>query len=81
MSAATKTFEYQVRDRGGKVVTGKLDAPNQAALVVKLKEMGYAPLAVIGEEVRRPERRDQPSRARTGSSSRTWRSCRGSSPR
>lgn len=46
MSTATKTFEYQVRDRGGKVVTGKLDAPNQAALVVKLKEMGYAPLSV-----------------------------------
>lgn len=46
MSAATKTFEYQVRDRGGKVVSGKLDAPSQAAVVVKLKEMGYAPLAV-----------------------------------
>ncbi len=46
MSTATKTFEYQVRDRGGKVVTGKLEAPNQAALVVKLKEMGYAPLSV-----------------------------------
>jgi type IV pilus assembly protein PilC len=46
MSTATKTFEYQVRDRGGKVVTGKLEAPNQAALVVKLKEMGYAPLAI-----------------------------------
>lgn len=46
MATATKTFEYQVRDRGGKVVTGKLDAPNQAAVVVKLKEMGYAPLAV-----------------------------------
>ena len=38
MASATKTFEYQVRDRGGKVVTGKLDAPNQAAVVVKLKE-------------------------------------------
>ncbi len=46
MSTATKTFEYQVRDRAGKVVTGKLEAPSQAALVVKLKEMGYAPLAV-----------------------------------
>ena len=46
MATATKTFEYQVRDRVGKVVTGKLDAPNQAAVVVKLKEMGYAPLAV-----------------------------------
>ncbi len=46
MASATKTFEYQVRDRGGKVVSGKLEAPNQAAVVVKLKEMGYAPLAV-----------------------------------
>lgn len=46
MATATKTFEYQVRDRGGKVVTGKLEGPNQSAVVSKLKEMGYAPLAV-----------------------------------
>ncbi|GAB4067604.1 type II secretion system F family protein [Angustibacter speluncae] len=46
MATATKTFEYQVRDRGGKVVTGKLEGPSQTAVVSKLKEMGYAPLAV-----------------------------------
>ena len=46
MGNATKTYEYSVRDRTGKLVTGKLDAPNEAALVTKLKTMGYAPMAV-----------------------------------
>jgi type IV pilus assembly protein PilC len=42
----TKTFEYSVRDKRGKLVKGKLEAPNEAALVQKLRGMGYAPLAV-----------------------------------
>jgi type IV pilus assembly protein PilC len=42
----TKTFEYSVRDKKGKLVNGKLDAPNEAALVQKLRGMGYAPLTV-----------------------------------
>jgi type IV pilus assembly protein PilC len=46
MAAATKTYEYAVRDRTGKTVTGKLEAANQTALVTKLKGMGYAPLSV-----------------------------------
>ncbi len=46
MATATKTFEYSVRDRQGKLVNGKLDAPNQAALVQKLRGMGYAPVSV-----------------------------------
>ncbi len=46
MATATKTYEYSVRDRSGKLVTGKLDAPNEAALVTKLKHMGYAPMSV-----------------------------------
>ncbi len=46
MATATKTFEYSVRDRSGKLVSGKLDAPNQTALVGKLREMGYAPISV-----------------------------------
>ena len=46
MPTATKTFEYSVRDRQGKVVTGKLDAANEAALVGKLKGMGYSPMSV-----------------------------------
>lgn len=43
---APKMFEYSVRDTNGKVITGKLQAPNEAALVTKLRDMGYAPLSV-----------------------------------
>jgi type IV pilus assembly protein PilC len=46
MSTATKTFEYSVRDRSGKMVTGKLEAANETALVSKLRGMGYAPVSV-----------------------------------
>jgi type IV pilus assembly protein PilC len=46
MATATKTFEYSVRDKKGKLVNGKLEAPNEAALVQKLRGMGYAPLKV-----------------------------------
>jgi type IV pilus assembly protein PilC len=46
MATATKSFEYSVRDRQGKLVNGKLDAQNEAALVQKLRSMGYAPLSV-----------------------------------
>ncbi|MFP5333895.1 MAG: type II secretion system F family protein [Actinomycetes bacterium] len=46
MATATKTYEYSVRDRSGKLVNGKLDAANQAALVSKLRGMGYAPVSV-----------------------------------
>jgi type IV pilus assembly protein PilC len=48
MATATKTkkFEYEVRDKRGKLVKGKLDAPNETALVQKLRGMGYAPLKV-----------------------------------
>src|ERR1700754_3716059 len=46
MATATKTYEYSVRDRAGKLDTGKLDAPSEAALVSKLKGMGFAPLSV-----------------------------------
>jgi type IV pilus assembly protein PilC len=43
---ATLTYEYSVRDRHGKIVTGKLQADSQATVVLKLKSMGYAPLNV-----------------------------------
>jgi len=44
--AATATFEYKVRDSGGKLKTGKLDAETQAQVASKLKQMGYAPLSI-----------------------------------
>jgi len=44
--AATITFQYSVRDRGGKLVSGKMDGDSQAAVVQKLKGMGYAPVSI-----------------------------------
>ena len=44
--AATMTYEYSVRDRAGKIVTGKLEAESQAAVAQKLKSMGYAPVSI-----------------------------------
>lgn len=49
MMAASKTFEYAVRDRSGKVVKGRVDAPNQAAVAGRLREMGMAAVSI--EEV------------------------------
>jgi len=43
---ATATFEYKVRDRAGKLTTGKLDAENTAQVASKLKSMGYAPVSI-----------------------------------
>jgi type IV pilus assembly protein PilC len=43
---ATATFEYKVRDKTGKLKTGKLDAESQAQVASKLKGMGYAPLSI-----------------------------------
>jgi type IV pilus assembly protein PilC len=44
--SATITFDYSVRDRTGKIVSGSLEAESQAAVVQKLKQMGYAPMSV-----------------------------------
>lgn len=45
-ATATKTFEYSVRDRSGKVVKGRIEASNQAAVANRLKTMGMAPIAI-----------------------------------
>jgi type IV pilus assembly protein PilC len=44
--AATLTFQYSVRDRAGKIVSGTLEADSQAAVAAKLKQMGYAPVSI-----------------------------------
>jgi len=46
MATATKEYDYSVRDRKGKLVTGRLEAPDEAALVQKLRGMGYVPVSV-----------------------------------
>jgi len=43
---AGKTFEYAVRDRQGKIVKGRIEAPNQAAVANRLKTMGLAPMSI-----------------------------------
>jgi type IV pilus assembly protein PilC len=44
--ATTTTFKYSVRDRSGKLVNGELAAETEAALVQRLKSMGYAPVSI-----------------------------------
>lgn len=45
LSTAT-TYRYEVRDRTGKLVRGRVEADSPAAVVAKLRSMGYAPLSV-----------------------------------
>jgi type IV pilus assembly protein PilC len=44
--AATMTYQYSVRDRAGKIVSGKLEAESPSAVANKLKQMGYAPVNI-----------------------------------
>ena len=44
--AGTKSFEYAVRDKGGKVVKGRIEANNQAAVANRLRTMGMAPISI-----------------------------------
>lgn len=46
MATATKKYQYSVRDRSGKLVSGTLDAASEGLLVQRLREMGYAPVSV-----------------------------------
>jgi type IV pilus assembly protein PilC len=42
----TRTYQYAVRDRGGKLVKGRIEATNTAAVANRLKTMGMAPVAI-----------------------------------
>lgn len=44
--AGQKTFEYAVRDRSGKLVKGRIEAANQAAVANRLRGMGLAPMSI-----------------------------------
>lgn len=44
--AATRTFDYEVRDTVGELVKGRLVAPDEPALVRQLRTMGYVPTSV-----------------------------------
>lgn len=41
-----RTFEYAVRDRKGKLVKGRIEAQNQAAVASRLRVMGMAPVSI-----------------------------------
>ena len=43
---ASTTYQYQVRDKTGKIVSGTLEAESQAAVAQKLTSMGYATVSI-----------------------------------
>jgi type IV pilus assembly protein PilC len=46
MSTGTKSFEYAVRDKQGRLVTGKTEAPSREAAAAALVRRGLAPVSV-----------------------------------
>lgn len=40
------TYQYKVRDKGGKLVQGTIEAESTTLVVNKLRQMGYVPLAI-----------------------------------
>lgn len=46
MAAEARTFEYAVRDKAGKLVKGRVEAPNQVAVANRLREMGLAAVSI-----------------------------------
>lgn len=46
MAEATKTFEYAIRDRSGKIVKGRIEARDQAAVAGRLRAMGTSAVSI-----------------------------------
>jgi len=46
MSMAVKSWNYTSRNKSGKVVKGRLEAPSESAVLGKLQSMGLSPLSV-----------------------------------
>jgi type IV pilus assembly protein PilC len=46
MSMAVKSWNYTSRNKSGKVVKGRLEAPSESAVLGKLQSMGLSPLTV-----------------------------------
>ncbi|UZN05158.1 type II secretion system F family protein [Cellulomonas sp. S1-8] len=44
--AVMRTYEYELSDRTGKVVKGRIDAQNEDAVANRLRQMGMAPIAI-----------------------------------
>lgn len=45
-ATASKSYEYTVRNKSGKIVKGRIEAPNQAAVASRLRAMNVAPLSI-----------------------------------
>jgi type IV pilus assembly protein PilC len=45
------TYSYRVRDRQGKIITGKLEADNETSVSQRLREMGYFVIGVEEEKI------------------------------
>jgi type IV pilus assembly protein PilC len=45
-TATLHKYEYQVRDRNGRIVEGELEGDSAEAVATKLKSMGYSPLQI-----------------------------------
>jgi type IV pilus assembly protein PilC len=45
-TATLHKYEYQVRDRNGRIVNGELEGDSAEAVATKLKSMGYSPLQI-----------------------------------
>ncbi|MGO9196445.1 MAG: type II secretion system F family protein [Acidimicrobiales bacterium] len=43
---ATTTFDYKVRDRDGRLISGSLEGDSLALVAAKLREMGFAPVEI-----------------------------------
>ena len=46
MATATKKYDYSVRDGQGKMQKGSIEAPSEAAVAGRLREMGLAPVSI-----------------------------------
>ncbi len=44
--AVMRTYEYELADKTGKVVKGRIDAQNEEAVANRLRSMGMAPIAI-----------------------------------
>jgi type IV pilus assembly protein PilC len=43
---STATYNYSVRDRAGRLVSGSMDGESAAVIASKLKQLGYAPISI-----------------------------------
>ncbi|MGV8852230.1 MAG: type II secretion system F family protein, partial [Rhodoglobus sp.] len=45
-ASTTKSFDYKARDQSGKIVKGRIDAPNENQVLARLRSMEISPISV-----------------------------------